>query len=97
VHAVDADEPVHLIELDLGDEASLLDWSSVAQPNENPDSSYWQVAYDEQQVPNSPHRWCFFMHYLDIGKPIQTNLGSLTLPPVSARPAHLRFIRYEEP
>lgn len=98
VHMVDdADEPVHLIELCLGAEDADLDWSSVTQPTENPDRSYWQAAYDERQVPGSPGHWCFFLHYLDPSKPLETNLGPLTLPGVPPIPPRLRFIRYEEP
>ena len=51
VHPVDADEPVHLIELHIDGDASALDWASVTQPSDNPDPSYWQAAYDEQPVP----------------------------------------------
>ncbi|MGB5102156.1 MAG: hypothetical protein WBO04_02400 [Steroidobacteraceae bacterium] len=97
VHEVDADEPVHLIEVCLGQEEAALDWTSVTQPGDNPDRSYWQAAYDERQVPGSSDHWCFFFHYLDLSKPLQTNLGPLRLPPVSPMPAHLRIIQYEEP
>ena len=97
VHPVDSDEPVHLIELRIDEDDSDLDWASVTQPSDNADRSYWQAAYDEQQVPGSPGHWCFFLHYLDLSKPLETNLGPLALPPASPMPTHLRFIRYEEP
>ena len=97
VHPVDADEPVQLIELHIDGDDSALDWASVTQPSDNPDPSYWQAAYDEQPVPGSPDHWCFFFHYLDLSRPLQTNLGSLTLPPASPMPTHLRFIQYEVP
>jgi hypothetical protein len=97
VHPVDASEPVHLIEVYIAPGQSVLDWPSVTQPGDNPDRSYWQAAWDEQQVPGSPDHWCFFFHYLDPSRPLETNLGPLALPPASPLPAHPRFIRYEEP
>jgi len=97
VQPIDADEPVHLIEVQIAPDQANFDWASVTQPGDNPDRSYWQAAYDERQVPGSPDRWCFFIHYLDPSKPLDTNLGPVVLPPVSPLPAHLRFIRYEEP
>jgi hypothetical protein len=54
VHPVDASEPVHLIEVYIAPDQSVLDWASVTQPGDDPDRSYWQAAWDEQQVPGSP-------------------------------------------
>jgi hypothetical protein len=97
VHPINANEPVHLIEVQIAPDEADLDWASVIQPGDNPDRSYWQAAYDERQVPSSPDHWCFFIHYLDPSRPLDTNLGPVVLPPVSPLPAHLRFVRYEEP
>ena len=97
VHPISAREPVHLIELEVTGAISELDWVSVTQPLDARDSSYWQVPYDERAVPGREGHWCFFFHYLDLARPLQSNLGPLLLPRESPLPSHLRFIRYEEP
>ena len=97
VHPVAAPQPVHLVEIDLGEGASNFDWSSVTQPLEGRDSSYWQVPYDERAVPGKEGRWCFFFHYLNLQSPLHSNFGPLPLPSESPLPPHLRFIQYEEP
>lgn len=97
IHPVRALEPVHLIELIVGDQLSVLDWSSITQPVEGQDVTYWQAPYDEREVPGVAGNWCFFFHYLDLARPLTSNLGALPLPQESPLPEHLRFIKYEEP
>ena len=97
VHVVAAWEPVHLIEIVLEGIEQRLDWSSVTQPLDGRDTSYWQVPYDERRVPGTSGHWCFFFHYLDVSSPLRSNLGEMQLPLESPLPNHLRFVRYEEP
>jgi hypothetical protein len=97
VHPVKAREPVHLIEIELLADASHVDWRSFTQPFEGRDRSYWQVPYGEQPVPDRPNSWCFFFHYLDTSRPLQSFAGDLVLPEETPVPPSLSFIKYEEP
>jgi hypothetical protein len=97
LHLIKAREPVHLLEVDLSGFEGEIDWRGFTQPLAGFDSSYWQVPYDERPVPGSDGHWCFFFHYLDLGQPLQTPAGVLTLPSETPVPPHLRFIRYEQP
>jgi hypothetical protein len=42
-------------------------------------------------------RVAFFFHYLAPEGTLRTPAGEVSLPPVSARPRRLQFMRYEEP
>ena len=97
VHPVKAKEPVHLLEIDLSGFDGEIDWGGFTQPVDGRDRSYWQVPYDERPVPGSQGHWCFFFHYLDLGLPLHTPAGILTLPTESPVPFHLPFIKYEQP
>jgi hypothetical protein len=97
IHPVLAAEPVHLIELRLDVDGSEVDWTSFTQEIPNQDRSFWQVPYDERPVPGRPGHWCFFFHYLDQGRPLSSFAGELSLPSETPVPAHLAFVRYEEP
>ena len=97
VHPVKAREPVHLVEIELLADASQVDWCSFTQPFEGRERSYWQVPYDEQPVPGRPNNWCFFFHYLDTSRPLQSFAGDLPLPQVTPLPPTLSSIKYEEP
>ena len=95
VHPVDAQEPVHLIEIQVS--GNDIDWASITQPVEGEIEDNWQVPFDEQQVPGSEDRWCFFFHYLDETRPLSSVAGALILPAETPIPAHLRFIKYDAP
>jgi len=97
VHPVKADEPVHLVEIEMLADASTVDWCSFTQPCEGRDRSYWQVPYDERPVPGRPDHWCFYFHYLDTSRPLQSFAGDLALPAETPVPPSLQFIKYEEP
>jgi hypothetical protein len=92
-------EPVYLVEL-LIREVTDFDFGSVTQAIPGEPRSEWQVAYDERLL-TSPEtggtRAVFFFHYLDLAKPLETNLGSLVLPSPKDMPADLRSIGYEPP
>lgn len=97
IHPIQAEEPVHLIEMRVAADAGPIDWSAITQRIEGIDRAYWQLPYDERQIPLHPGRWCFFLHYLDPSRPLSTPWGDIALPKATPVPEHLRFIRYEEP
>ncbi len=97
VHPIPASEPVHLLEIDLGDMPAAFDWQGVTQEDPEIHRLSWQVAYDEQPVAEDGTKWAFFFHYLDLSKPLLTPSGPLLLPPESPLPVHLARIEYEEP
>ena len=39
----------------------------------------------------------FFMHYLDVQRPLRTPFGDIALPKAVRRPKRLRTVRYEQP
>ena len=65
VHPIAAQEPVHLVEIEVIGVASEVDWGSFTQPMPGSSRDDWQAPYDERPVPAHPGRWCFFFHYLD--------------------------------
>ena len=95
IHPVNADEPVHLIEIEAT--GNDIDWMAITQPAEGADESCWQVPYDEQRVPGFKSLWCFFFHYLDQSRPLSSEAGDLALPMETPAPDHLRFIKYDPP
>jgi hypothetical protein len=97
VHPVHASEPVHLIEVEFAEIDDEIDWMSFTQPLDGQDRSYWQVPYDERPVPGTSNRWCFFFHYLDRSRGMDSFTGTLPLPPETPIPNHLRFMAYEAP
>jgi len=97
VHPIAAREPVHLIELEVEPSQADVEWGAITQPLNGRDQSFWQVPYDERQVPNAKGHWCFFFHYLDGARPLSSALGDLPLPAETPVPDRLRFVQYEEP
>jgi hypothetical protein len=99
VHPIEADEPVHLIELIVEGDAHDFDIGEVTQEFAGQPKSNWQVPYDERVLEESDGkiRYAFFFHYLDFKKPLITPSGSLSVPKPTKRPAHLKEIEYESP
>jgi hypothetical protein len=99
VYPVEADEPVHLIELTVKGDLEEFDFSEVTQENPNQPRSNWQVAYDEQVISEAEKsaRVVFYFHYLDVTKPLLTPAGSLALPGPKRMPPRLKELRYEAP
>ena len=99
VHPIEADEPVHLIELLIEDNVGDFDIREVTQEVTDQPKSTWQVPYDERILEESKQkaRYAFFFHYLDSKKPLLTPLGPLLLPKPTKILAHLRDIEYESP
>jgi hypothetical protein len=95
IHPVAADEPVHLIELEIEGSADGFDFGEVTQIQPGQPRCNWQVAYDERRI--APNRFVFFFHHLDTTNPLLSSVGPLTLPPESPLPKHLQGIEYEHP
>jgi hypothetical protein len=74
-----------------------IDWGAVTQPVEGQPRANWQVPYDERRLRKEENRWAFFFHYLDLTRPLQTQLGDRALPDPTPTPPHLGSIVYEVP
>ena len=99
VHPVEADEPVHLVELLVDGDADDFDIGEVTQEVAGQPKSNWQAPYDERVLDESDGkiRYAFFFHYLDFEKPLLTPAGSVAIPKPTKQPAHLKDIEYESP
>ncbi len=95
VHRIVADEPVHLVEIDIEGSADGFDFGEITQDVPGQPPSNWQTAYDEREV--GQNRFAFFFHYLDTTNPLLSPAGPLSLPPESPVPEHLQGIEYEPP
>lgn len=100
VHPINASEPVWLVQAQISSPFGEIDWGSITQSDPEKDESFWQVAYDEQLLlisGSGDQTVIFFFHYLDVGRPLESSYGPLSLPEPTPLPAHLRFVRYEAP
>ena len=99
VYPVEADGPVHLIELIVEGDVEGFDFGEVTQEESGTPKANWQVAYDEQVVGESSEKaqYVFFFHHLDLSKPLLTPAGALSLPMPKKMPARLRGIEYKAP
>ena len=99
VHPIEADEPVHLIELLVEGNVEDFDIGGVTQEVVGQSKMNWQAPYDDRILEQSKGqaRYAFFFHYLDLKKPLYTSAGSLPLPQLSKAPAHLQDLEYELP
>ena len=96
VHAVAvADDPVHLIEIEVENGDIDFDFAEVTQELPGEPRGNWQAAYDERKVGEG--RYVFFFHYLNTSKPLLTSAGALEIPPASPLPEHLHGITYWPP
>lgn len=109
VHPVEAPEPCHFLELEVDriDGRSLVEslaQEAPGQPNEN-----WQVPWLEhyfasngvEKLSDIPtggsNRLVFFMHCLDVERPLESCVGHLSLSEITPRPPRLAFLAYEAP
>src|SRR5690348_8909510 len=99
VHPVDAEVPVHLIEVLVEGNLDDFDVGDVTQEDPSQPKMNWQVAYDERFLEKAQDkaRSAFFFHYLDLEKPLLTSIGPLTLPEPTKVPQYLKEIEYEPP
>src|SRR5690242_6923671 len=95
IHQVEAEEPVHLVELQVEGSVDDFDFGEITQEEPGKQRNNWQAAYDERKI--SENRAAFFFHYLDTTRPLLTSAGPLALPPESPVPEHLQNIEYEKP
>jgi hypothetical protein len=99
VHPVPADEPVHLIEIELSGDIEAFDFGEITQALPDQRRENWQAAYDERELQRNlkSARFAFFFHYLDLRKALLTSWGPVNLPAESPAPKHLASIEYEQP
>ena len=99
VYPIPANEPCHLVEIELAIPSDDFDFGLVTQEIPNQPKDNWQVAYDEQPVAGDEvgSRWLFFFHYLNCERPLLTPLGPIALPEPNALPDYLKEIEYYEP
>ncbi len=99
VHEIDADEPVHLLELELTGNINEFDFVDVTQTMADQPRDNWQSAHDEREIesPTSNRRFAFFFHYLDLHAPLIASFGEIGIPKPTPKPERLADIEYEEP
>ena len=99
VHPVEADEPVHLIELVVEGNVQDFDIGEVTQEVAGEPRDNWQVPYDERLLEETDGkvRYAFFFHYLDLDQPLVTPIGDARLPKPTDVPQHLEGIEYDAP
>jgi hypothetical protein len=95
IHPVTADEPVHLVELEVAGSTDDFDFGEITQESPGQPRSNWQAVYDEREL--GENRFAFFFHYLDTAKPLLSPFGPLSLPAETPIPEHLQGIEYEPP
>jgi predicted RNA binding protein YcfA (HicA-like mRNA interferase family) len=88
---------LYLVEVRAAPLDADIDWGAVTQPVEGQPRSNWQVPYDERRLEKGEDRWAFFFHYLDLTRPLQTQVGDCALPDPTPTPPHLSSIVYEVP
>jgi hypothetical protein len=86
-----------LIEIEVQPPDSEFDWADLTQPIDAQPRSNWQVPYDEQLVDPEAGRWAFFLHCVDLTRPMSTPLGDRHLPEPTPVPDHLEMIKYDLP
>ncbi|MFV2068716.1 MAG: hypothetical protein ACC645_17225 [Pirellulales bacterium] len=89
----------HLIEILVEGLDKERDLGEFTQEVNGQSRDNWQVPYDEQLLEQGAgrFRYVFFFHYLDLGKPLLTPLGSVPLPRPTNTPERLESIKYESP
>ncbi len=88
---------LYLLEMEIDPPDGEVDWACITQPVPGQRRSNWQSPYDERPLDEQGTRWSFFFHFLDLTRPLQSQLGDRVLPRVSPTPEHLRSIVYEVP
>jgi hypothetical protein len=86
-----------LLEIEIEPADADINWSAITQPIEGQPQADWQVPYDERRLDKLEGHWAFFFHFLDRGRPLQTQLGDRKLPEATPIPPHLQGILYEVP
>ena len=111
VHAVsEAPEPCYLVEMVIHAAPSDLDLGAFSQgplagiPAQAPWLETFLDRRGERRILDpfagpAPHevRLAFFLHYVDLSRPLGSPYGPVMLPPPTPRPRRLAFITYREP
>lgn len=113
VHPVgETQAPCHLLEVEVRDLTESLDLAALRQPDPALPEDEWQAPYDEvlldregrptkERVPlrlgPGNVRLAFFLHDLDLARPLQSPFGDIRLPPATPRPVRLEGVRYVAP
>ena len=90
-------DELFLVEIAVEPSGAEPDWIAITQPIEGQPSDSWQAPYDERPIGDEGTRWAFFVHYLDLKRPLSTPVGDRDLPEPTPMPAHLKHIEYEPP
>ena len=88
---------IRLIEIEIKPPDAVIHWNVIAQPIANERRENWQAPYDEQRIDIANGRWAFFLHEFNQGSSLETELGSVAVPPTTPMPPRLSHIRYEPP
>jgi hypothetical protein len=87
---------LYLLEIEIEPPDADIDWTDLTQPVEGKPRENWQVPWDERRIGTS-NRWAFFLHYVDLKRPLQTPIGDRKLPGTTPIPPHLQDIVYDVP
>jgi hypothetical protein len=88
---------LYLLEIEIEPADADINWSAITQPIEGQPQANWQVPYEESRVDEREGHWAFFLHFLDPGRPLPTQLGDRKLPNATPMPPHLQGIRNAVP
>ena len=82
IHEIEADEPVHSIELELTGDIDAFDFADITHAIADQSRDNWQTAYNEREIdsPTSNRRFTFFFHYLNLRSPLVTSFGGVSIP-----------------
>ncbi len=99
IHPITADEPVHLVELEIVVNTEDFNFGEITQELQDQPRSNWQTVYDlrELEGESGRTRFVFFFHYLDTTRSLLSPVGPLDLPPESPVPEYLQGFEYEQP
>jgi hypothetical protein len=90
-------ENLYLIEVEFDPPDGQVNWSGITQPIPGKLRSEWQVPWDEREIDKAAGKWAFFLHFVDVNKPLDTPIGPIELPRPTPRPSHLSGCIYELP
>jgi hypothetical protein len=86
---------LYLVEIEVRPPESPIEWMDITQPIDGKSSNNWQVPWDERAT--GIGRWAFFMHFLQLDRPLQTQCGPIDLPQPTPMPQHLLNEKYYLP
>jgi hypothetical protein len=89
---------LYLFEVQLDPPDVEVDWvGGFTQSSTNVPERERQVPYDERVVDQAAGRWAFFLHDVELEKPLRTPVGSRPLPEPTPMPASLKNVQYVAP